>query len=219
MRWGGCTRASWPTGASTWAQRRWQRAADRRPIVKGGSHAGECGEAVWHRSRPLARVMSLRSTVATTLASDRGFSGALACARDRGTAGTTWRAGVRRRVGARALAPNRFKQPLSKRNFSKIPNKSAQDFEYESCSATYPLPVLQKLYGGLINRSSIKCTETWQKTRHPWIVDQHVDLHFSPLSLANQQCHSTGKLCASTNCTTFPLGDFEVSREILENVP
>jgi hypothetical protein len=28
-----------------------------------------------------------------------------------------------------------------------------------------------------------------------------------------------GELCASTNCTTFSLGDFEVFSEILENVP
>jgi hypothetical protein len=45
---------------------------NRRPIVKGGSPAGECGEAAWPWPRLLARVMRLMSTVAMVLASDRG---------------------------------------------------------------------------------------------------------------------------------------------------
>jgi hypothetical protein len=44
-------------------------------------------------------------------------------------------------------------------------------------------------------------------------------LHFSPFCTSNQQCRPTWKLCASTNCTTFPLGDFDMFRWILENVP
>jgi hypothetical protein len=74
-----------------------------------------------------------------------GFSGASACARDWGTAGTSWHAGVQCHAGARALEPNRFKEPLSKRNFPKIPNKSAQRFEYQRYSPDYPLQVCQRL--------------------------------------------------------------------------
>jgi hypothetical protein len=40
-------------------------------MVDDGSPAGECGEAAWHRPRPLARIMSLRSTVVTAPALDR----------------------------------------------------------------------------------------------------------------------------------------------------
>jgi hypothetical protein len=66
---------------------------NRRPTVKGGSPTGECGESAWHRPRLLACVMSLRFTVATALATDRGVFGASACACDQGTMGMTWRAG------------------------------------------------------------------------------------------------------------------------------
>jgi hypothetical protein len=41
-------------------------------MVEGGLPTGEYGEATWHRPRPLARVMSLRSTVVMATASDRG---------------------------------------------------------------------------------------------------------------------------------------------------
>jgi hypothetical protein len=55
-------------------------------------------------------------------------------------------------------------------------------------------------------------------SRRRQTVTQHLDLpfrlHYSP----NQQCHSTEKLCALKLCAIFPSGDFEVFREILENV-
>jgi hypothetical protein len=58
--------------ATTWVWRRWATCSGRQPMAQGGSPASECGEAAWHRPRPLVRVISLRCTVATTLASDRG---------------------------------------------------------------------------------------------------------------------------------------------------
>jgi hypothetical protein len=72
-------------------------------MAEGGSPAGECGEAAWHRPRPPARVMSLRCTVAMAPASDRevsrrlgvharsGYDGAdVACGRDVTRVRTLW---------------------------------------------------------------------------------------------------------------------------------
>jgi hypothetical protein len=52
------------TVATAWRRGGWRRAAVRRPMAEGGSRAGECGEAVWHRPRLLACVTGLRRTVA-----------------------------------------------------------------------------------------------------------------------------------------------------------
>jgi hypothetical protein len=43
-------------------------------------------------------------------------------------------------------------------------------------------------------------------------------MRFSPIISSNFKCQSIAKLCALTFYTFFPLGDFEVFREILENV-
>jgi hypothetical protein len=43
-------------------------------------------------------------------------------------------------------------------------------------------------------------------------------MDFSQISGSNFKCQSTAKLCALTFYTFFILGDFEVFREILENV-
>jgi hypothetical protein len=43
----------------------------RRPIERGGARAGECGEAAWHRPRPLARVTGLSAQCPRRPASDQ----------------------------------------------------------------------------------------------------------------------------------------------------
>jgi hypothetical protein len=43
-------------------------------------------------------------------------------------------------------------------------------------------------------------------------------MDFSPRISSNFKCQSTAKLCALTFYTFFPMGKFEVFREILENV-
>jgi hypothetical protein len=66
---GGFAPPSWPTGAPAWA--RWRCASDRRPMVDGGSPAGECAQAAWHRPRLPAHIIGPRCTVASARASDR----------------------------------------------------------------------------------------------------------------------------------------------------
>jgi hypothetical protein len=78
-------------------------------MVEGGSLAGECGEAAWHRPRPLAHVISLRSTVATAPASDRGVFRCLGVRVRSGYGRADVACAARRRAGSRALAPNSFK--------------------------------------------------------------------------------------------------------------
>jgi hypothetical protein len=68
-----------------------------------------------------------------------------------------------------------------------------------------------------VNRFCRICNRTWPETRLQWTAPTGVDLHFSPISTPNQQCHSTWKVCPSTKYTTFVLGEFEVFRENLEN--
>jgi hypothetical protein len=73
----------------------------RRPIADGGSPTGECAQAAWHWPKPLTRVISRRSTVATARASDRWVLRRL-CVRARpGYGEPTWRARGRRRAWVR----------------------------------------------------------------------------------------------------------------------
>jgi hypothetical protein len=53
------------TVATAWARRRLATCGGWRPMEEGGSPAGECGKAAWHRPRPFARVTGLRCTVPT----------------------------------------------------------------------------------------------------------------------------------------------------------
>jgi hypothetical protein len=113
MRRGGFARPSWPTGAPAWAGGGGDVLQNRQPMAQGGSPADECVQVAWHRPRPLARIMSLRSIVATALASDRGVFQCLGVRSRSGYGGDDVAHGVRRRAGAHALAPNRFEQPFS----------------------------------------------------------------------------------------------------------
>jgi hypothetical protein len=50
-----------------------------------------------------------------------------------------------------------------------------------------------------------------------WTVTGGVDHKFSHIYTSNSKCHSTWKLCPSTNCTTFTLEEFEVFRRNMES--
>jgi hypothetical protein len=72
--------------------------------------------------------------------------------------------------------------------------------------------------GFFLNQFCINYKQTLLFSGHRWIVLVGVDQDFSQICTPNLKCHSTGKLCPSTNCTTFILGEFEVFRWNLENL-
>jgi hypothetical protein len=86
----------------------------------GGSPAGEYAQAVWHRPKPLTRVISRRCTVAAARASDRWISRCLDVRAQSGYCGDDMARGVRRRAGMCALAPNPFRVTLFKMKFLQI---------------------------------------------------------------------------------------------------
>jgi hypothetical protein len=73
----------------------------------GGSPIGEYAQAVWHRPKPLTRVISRRCTVAAARASDRWISRRLGA--QSGYGGDDVARGVQRRTGTHALEPNPFR--------------------------------------------------------------------------------------------------------------
>jgi hypothetical protein len=86
-------------------------------------------------------------------------------------------------------------------------------------SSKLPSSIMPKALGFLFTGLNTNCRESQAKTQRQWIVTQRLVLKFSPLCTQNLQCQSSWKLCALQNCTFFLLGDFEVFRGILENVP
>jgi hypothetical protein len=101
------------TVAMAWASRRWTTCGGRRPMVQGSSPAGECVQAAWHQPRPLARVISLRCTVVTAPASDRGVFRRLGLRASSGYDGS--RHGVRGRDVA--WAPPLWSKPVQVTDF------------------------------------------------------------------------------------------------------
>jgi hypothetical protein len=60
---GSFSRASLATVATAWRGGGWRRAAGRRPMAEGGTRAGVCAAAAWHRPRGGQRVTPCRHTV------------------------------------------------------------------------------------------------------------------------------------------------------------
>jgi hypothetical protein len=52
---GGCSVASWHTGAKEWARDGGDVRRGRRPMAKGGAHRGESAVAAWQRPKPPRR--------------------------------------------------------------------------------------------------------------------------------------------------------------------
>jgi hypothetical protein len=49
---GGCSIASWPTGAKEWALGGSDVRRSRRPMVEGGARGGESAVVAWHQPKP-----------------------------------------------------------------------------------------------------------------------------------------------------------------------
>jgi hypothetical protein len=77
-------------------------------MVDGSSPAGECAQAAWHQPRLLARVISLRCTVATAPASDHWVFRCLDVRARSGYSGADVVCARRDIVRVRALAQNSF---------------------------------------------------------------------------------------------------------------
>jgi hypothetical protein len=117
----------------------------RRPMAHGGSPAGECARAAWHRTKPFTRVIILRCTVAAAQASDRGVSRRLGVRARAGYGGADVAC-----PGATSCAGARFCKvsltyPFCTRIFSRFQNRSGPNFEYQSCPSSYHLQKCQRI--------------------------------------------------------------------------
>jgi hypothetical protein len=107
--------------------------------------------------------------------------------------------------------------PCSTAFFSHFCYRSEPSGNKESYISLIPLQLLQMSYGVLLNQFCKKRMPTCRFSGRWWIVPASVDQTLSPNSTSNWTCHSTWKLCPSTNYTTFTFGEFEVFRWNLEN--
>jgi hypothetical protein len=208
------------TGVTTWARGGGRRAHDRRPMEEGGAGAGGCASAACHR--PMARpcVTPRRHTVPTepslrpVVASVHHRRAHLGVRRRgrRGALGTTSR-------GVLVLAPNHFKVALVDWMFLKNLQLNYTEAWIPNLLVTLPSTTSTKALGCFDQPILHALRWNLRIFSAPRNSESRCWLEFSPLCTSNLECRPTWKWCASTNCTTFPLGEFEVFRWILENAP
>jgi hypothetical protein len=176
------------TGDATWVK-------VRRLTAARHARADEFGRAAWHRPMASRPRQPSQSTVTKAQCTDQ---------RSEGSLGVWYGGGRRGAPGATSCACthsrrwNNSDYPVWPSITPKIWTKVPQDV----ISKVVDLVSLYNFYKGhmafFLNQLCTNCMPSWQFSGRWWIVPWSIDRGFSPIYASNLKCHSTLKLCPST---------------------